>query len=198
MRLKERFKRIFRQDKPETRLLQETSDLRHYLGPKLDITFFDADPTDPDNASHVDRLTLRVYINIQDPKTIIHELGHYFDYIHHPNLSQDYRFHWIRNKYLEEFKKLGATQEDINYYCTNEEVFARLFQAWYQDIDPRLDFAKLTPQSTYYNESHVIAEKLYDEMPEVHEFFYDVGADIYNHIQAELEKEYQNDKGRSL
>lgn len=164
----------------------ESKFLLSMLQPVPRIEYTD-EPLTRETASHVTKPRLDVIININDPQSIIHEFAHYLDYTQIPNLAEEYEFQWIINAYREQIQTYELTWGDKEYYCLSEEIFARLFQQWHQDIDPRIDYLRMDANDPGYDESHIVAEKLYREMPEVEEFFLKHCAELFNKICEELE-----------
>lgn len=124
-----------------TRIKNEASDLIDAMPHPPTIAYTSVPQIE--ELSETDKITLKVRINVNNPQSMVHELGHYFDYCHKPHLSARYDFQWIASRYIIEIKKLNLPQWFEDYSCRNEEIFARLFQVWYQDIDNQLNFTKM-------------------------------------------------------
>lgn len=165
----------------------ENASLLALYSPK--IVFF-SDPNLAANPSHIYKPTKELRINVLDPQSMIHEMGHYIDHQHEPPLSEREEFQWVVSNYIREYMNLNLSDWKFNNYAREkDEIFTRMFQLWYQEIDPRLNFIKLERDSVFYDESHMIAERLYHEMPEIRDYFYETLPHIYNQVYAELEQD---------
>lgn len=189
--------KTYTSDIRELQIGNEIRDLVELLDPKPVITYTDAELTLV-TSSDVDNRTLLVKINTNDPASATHELGHYVDYIQNPRLSDNYEFQWIVSEYIKEIYKEEPDWGNYNYYIQKEEIFARLFQQWYQDIDSRLDVTRTGPDYPHYSNGDKVAERLYKTMPEVKDYFLTHCADIYNHIHARIEEEYSDTQNHKL
>ena len=110
----------------------------------------------------------RIYVNIRNKAAFIHELGHIVDSntqdYDHPYHSMKPDFQQIADEYRERLETLSEYEtynDNMKTYLSNNiEIYARLFQCWFNEINPSYSFSKME----YVDESEKLAYELYKEL----------------------------------
>ena len=168
-----------------------------YQYENLTIEFYDTKPITEKEGRPADSGTAHtfgkyakhseIYVNIRNKSAFIHEMGHVVD-----SNTQDnkYRYHsmkpdfqQIADEYRERLEKLSEyeTYNDNmkTYLHENKEIYARLFQCWFNEINPSYSFSKME----YVDESEKLAYELYKEL-NLSEYFERTQTEIYNLSEA--------------
>ena len=129
----------------------------------------------------------KIYVNIRNKSAFIHELGHIVDSntqdFDHPYHSMKPDFQQIADEYRERLEKLSE-YETYNdnmkaYLSENIEIYARLFQCWFNEINPSYSISKME----YVDESEKLAYELYKEL-NLSEYFERTQTEIYKLSEA--------------
>ena len=168
-----------------------------YAYQNLTIEFYDTKPITEKEGRPVDSGTAettgtyakksRIYVNIRNKSAFIHELGHIVDSntqdTKYPYHSMKPDFQQISYEYKERLEKLSEYETYNNnmkaYLRDNREIYARLFQCWFNEINPSYSFS----QMEYVDESEKLAYELYKEL-NLSEYFERTQKNIYNLSEA--------------
>lgn len=136
--------------------------------------------------------SINVTSTIYSPSTLLHELGHVLDLAYLTKdghiLSDTDDFNIIKNKFTKEYNNIYANTNFTsdskvkNYFLTPTEILARTFNVWYSEeiqkykndnyekniFDP---FIQPHDLPSNYTVGEIIAYKIYDEHPEIEQFF---------------------------
>lgn len=131
---------------------------------------------------HNDTYGAMVYVNIHNIPTLIHELGHIIDALSNDSLdsipwSEQDAFKPFIDSYIESFLALDNIEEydqnTLDYYFQPTEVYARLFQIWYNDINEPNTITTMK----YIDDSEQLALDLYNT--DIKEYFKETLPEIY-------------------
>ena len=126
----------------------------------LTIEFYDTKPITEKEGRPVDSGTAytsgeyakrsEIYVNIRNKSAFIHELGHVVDSNtqdnKYPYHSMKPDFQQIADEYRERLEKLSGYEiyndNMTTYLSENKEIYARLFQCWFNEIIQVIPFQK--------------------------------------------------------
>lgn len=105
-----------------------------------------------------------IYTNAYYASDHVHEYGHLLD-LSHPSSNMTYsREDWYQKFHTEYVSRLPEDKRTSKYHSNPMESFTRVFQVWYEEINPQLNYLKLRPHEM--DASHHLAAQMYAEQRE--------------------------------
>lgn len=128
----------------------------------------------------------RAFVEITIPSDILHEFGHILngkDLVNTGlNISDYFDYHDIHEQYKYKIEPyLSELVADKEYYFNKSESWVRIFQQWYENINPN---SCLKREPEYFDKSYETANNIYMENKEyLNTYFQDLFPNIYKNSE---------------